>query len=204
MLLDELGKKFTFQTFDDKKSKRPSLVSTMHGTLAECEDALKLLNAQGAGVFFTVNETDLKGRDAKNITRIRALFIDLDDPDPNRTFNYYLPPSAVIESSPGKHQAYWILHDHLPLQEFRSYQKALISMFGSDPKIHDLPRVMRVPGFIHQKGERFVVRQILDTGLTYTVEEIRDWLAVDTAIEKTADTVRPEKITYKGKTTVKG
>jgi hypothetical protein len=36
------------------------------------------LNREGAGVFVTVNETDLKGRTAKNITSVRAVFVDLD------------------------------------------------------------------------------------------------------------------------------
>ena len=37
------------------------------------------------------------------------------------------------------------------LADFRSAQKALIEKFSSDPSVHDLPRVMRLPGFIHCK-----------------------------------------------------
>lgn len=180
MLLEDLGTTFTFQTFDDKK-KHTHLARVLHGTLADCMAELELLNRKGAGVYVTINETDLQGREAENITRVRALFVDLDDPNPNRTFDYFLPPSAVIESSPGKHQVYWILDDDLPLPEFRAYQKALISLFGGDPRIQDLPRVMRVPGFYHHKGAPFLVRQIIDTGLTYRVEELGEWLSAYTA-----------------------
>jgi hypothetical protein len=30
--------------------------------------------------------------------------------------------------------------------------------FGGDPKVSDLARVMRVPGFFHQNGEPFMTR----------------------------------------------
>jgi hypothetical protein len=35
---------------------------------------------------------------------------------------------------------------------------SLIARFASDPRVHDLPRVMRLPGFFHRKGEPFMVR----------------------------------------------
>ena len=31
-------------------------------------------------------------------------------------------------------------------------------MLGSDPAVHDLPRIMRVPGFVHWKGAPFLSR----------------------------------------------
>jgi hypothetical protein len=36
------------------------------------------LNAGGAGVYVTVNQTNGKGRKATDIVRVRALFVDLD------------------------------------------------------------------------------------------------------------------------------
>jgi hypothetical protein len=53
---------FTFQTFDDSEAKRPELARVMHGSLAEHFPELAHLSGLGAGVFVTVNRTDLKGR----------------------------------------------------------------------------------------------------------------------------------------------
>lgn len=175
---DALGKIHTFQTFGDK-DKSSSLARIMHGTLEECRPELEELNRQGAGVFVTVNETDGQGRGTGNIVRTRALVTDYDTQDFNRTFdNLPLPPSIVIESSPGKHHAYWIIEDTLPLEEFKQCQKALAIMLGSDPKICDLPRVMRVPGFLHQKGQPFMVREVFNSGKRYTAKALKDWIGV--------------------------
>lgn len=177
-ILDALGKSHTFQTFGDK-DKSNSLVRIMHGTSEECRSELEELNHHGAGVFFTVNETDGQGRATGNIVRARALVTDFDTQDFNRTFvNLHLVPSIVIESSPGKHHAYWIIEDTLPLNEFKACQAALAAMLGSDPKICDLPRVMRVPGFLHQKGQPFMVREVFNSGKRYTAKELKDWIGV--------------------------
>ena len=50
----------------------------MHGSLAGKFAELSRLSALGAGVFVTVNRTDLKGRRKENIIAVRALFVDLD------------------------------------------------------------------------------------------------------------------------------
>lgn len=176
MLLDVLGKFHTFQTFDDSPAKRPELVRTLHGTLTEHYDELSRLNKLGAGVFFTINETDGKGRKNENIVRVRALFADFDEPDKDR-MRLFLDmgrkgPSCVVESSPGKHHAYWLMDDQgvsrdqtpADLAEFTPAQKLLAYCFGSDPKICDLARVMRVPGFYHNKGAPFLVREIYPQG----------------------------------------
>ena len=64
------GEQITFQTFDDVKGRHARhLVHVLHGTLDQHLPLLTELNGRGAGVFFTVNETDLKGRETKNITK---------------------------------------------------------------------------------------------------------------------------------------
>lgn len=174
-LLDNLGTSFTFQTFDEKGENR-SLTQVFHGGLQQHEKTLTALNTQGAGVFFTVNETDRKGRTAANVTRVRAVFVDLDEPDGNRAFDYALPPSHVIESSPGKHHLYWLLADELPLAQFSPVQKKLAALLGGDPVCCDLPRVLRVPDFLHLKSEPFTVREIGGSGQRYKVSQILEWL----------------------------
>lgn len=138
---------FTFQTFDDTPAKRSSLARILHGRFRDCGDQLVRLNAAGAGVFVAVQETDGRGRRTENITRLRAVFIDDDvgeltcGPDP--------APSIVVWSVRGLH-CYWLLQD-TPLSAFGDAQRRLALKYGSDPAVCDLPRVMRIPGFVHAR-----------------------------------------------------
>lgn len=145
---------FTFQCFDDSKEKRAGLARIVHGTLAERAEELAELNERGAGVFVTVNQTDLKGRTAENVVALRALFIDVDD---NQGRIFAIRPDIVVLSGRGLH-AYWLLDAGEALEEFEAAQKHAAAYYKSDPVIHDLPRVMRVPGFFHCKGEPTMVR----------------------------------------------
>lgn len=177
----------TFQTFDDSREKRAALASVTSctaGDPAALRGALARLakrNAQGAGIFVAVNATDGRGRRADNVRGVRALFVDLDDParpfDPQA---FGLPPSLVVESSPGKRHVYWVLDDladEFPLSEFTPAQQCIARAFGGDPSCTDLPRVLRVPGFVHRKGDPFVSRLVLDDGPRYSVAELRAWVA---------------------------
>ncbi|HAB99099.1 MAG TPA: hypothetical protein DCE71_04685 [Parachlamydiales bacterium] len=65
----------------------------------------------------------------------------------------------MVESSPGRYHAYWIVRD-VPLERFTEIQGVLSARFKGDPKVKDLPRVMRLPGFLHRKGEPFTTRII--------------------------------------------
>ena len=143
------GQEHSFQTFCDK-GKNKALIKQVHGTLKEHFKTLAQLNLKGAGVFFTVNETDLKGRTTEHIKKVRALFIDLDgSPLPNFK-ELKLFPNIIVKSSEGKYHCYWLVKD-CPLESFSLYQQALATRFNSDPKVKDLPRVMRVAGFYHNK-----------------------------------------------------
>lgn len=177
------GEPVIFQTFDESEGKSPArTIPAAAGVIPE-----RLLTAchSGAGAFLCVNRTDESGsRKAENITAIRALFVDFDTVDHDRPQRmgdmFALEPSAVIESSPGKHHAYWFLDTEagaFPLEDFTPAQKALAAAFGSDPQTNDLPRVMRLPGFIHRKGEPFQTRTLSMSGKRYAPEELREWVA---------------------------
>ena len=67
---------FTFQTFDDDQSRNnKNLVRVLHGTLNKHATILTTLNQKGAGIFVTVNKTNLKGRKATDIVRVRVRLI---------------------------------------------------------------------------------------------------------------------------------
>ena len=151
--LDPTATRFTFQTFDDDRDRKDdALAKISHGTLVECWDDLKRYNAFRAGIFVTVNETDFRGRKATNIKRVRAVFIDGDGAPLEPILAYSKQPHIIVDSSPGRFHSYWLVSD-VDRSKFSDIQKALIRRFDSDPEVNDLPRVMRLPGFIHWKDK---------------------------------------------------
>lgn len=162
---------FTFQTFGDRQGKAPA-PRVLHGTLAQHGVVLEKANRAGAGVFVTVNATDGKGRMADNIVGIRALFLDLDGAPLSPVAAAAIAPHIVVESSPGRFHAYWLVSG-CELADFRRWQQVLAARFGGDPVVCDLPRVMRLPGFWHRKGAPFRTRIVsLDDAQPYPIGEL--------------------------------
>lgn len=159
----------TWQVFDDDPQRRDqSRAAIYHGGLSQVAYTLGFANNEGCGVFATVAETDLRGRRSANIRAVRALYIDTDGFIPSA---FHAAPTMVVRSFAGVH-AYWRLTDELPLDQFRDAQKRLIAHYRSDPKIHNLDRVMRVPGFWHRKGEPFAVHIVESDGPSYTAAQV--------------------------------
>jgi len=163
-LLDPNGV-FTFQTFDDRKVRKlPALPKVLHGTLQEHHLKLVAQQNHGAGIFVMVNQGDgiahagsKTCRTAANVIAVRALFVDLDGAPLAPVLACRCQPDIVVESSSGRYHAYWLTSD-CPLSEFTQRQKQLAEKFGGDPSVCDLPRVMRVPGFWHQKSAPFMTQ----------------------------------------------
>lgn len=171
----------TFQSFDDK-GKDASLARHNSAQFEEIESKLLELNSRGAGIFFTVNETDGKGRKAENITRVRAIFVDLDGDDAreklSRVMSAAVPPSIVIESSPAKFHCYWLCFD-CSKEQFPAVQKALAGKFQGDPAVNDLARVMRLPGFYHNKSTPFSTRVVESDGQEYSISQLIEGLGLE-------------------------
>jgi RepB DNA-primase from phage plasmid len=154
---------FTFLTLPEKDpSRRSELTRVFHGDRNEHLEALASLNQQGAGIFVMVNAGDgivhpgtKSCRTNANVRRVRALYIDLNGAALEPVLESGLHPHIVVNSSPGRWHAYWRVSD-CPLEDFGPLQKQLIAKFEADKIIHDLSRVMRLPGFIHQKGDPFI------------------------------------------------
>jgi hypothetical protein len=147
----------TFQTFDE--SGKRQLAHILQGTLTQHERRLEALNAQGAGIFLTINESTGKGRCNANITRVRALFLDTDGAA--YPANLPLEPHIIVQSSPDRWHLYFLV-DGVTLEDFGVMQAALADLYGTDSTITDLCRVMRLPGFFHRKGHPVQV-QLLET-----------------------------------------
>lgn len=159
-LLDEIDTSFTFVVIEEPKPKdRMANVSVYYGTLEQYQDIFSKANQNGYGVFVTINVTNSKERTKANIARVRALFVDLDGSPIDPVYNAPLEAHIVVESSPGRYHAYWLVND-VPLDMFEGVQQMLIRQFNGDHSVCDLPRLMRLPGFIHRKGIPFQSRVI--------------------------------------------
>jgi P4 family phage/plasmid primase-like protien len=151
----------TFQTFDDK-GKDKSLIRIMHGSLSEHLAELIDLNRRGAGIYSMVNLGDGKGRKEKNVVAIRDLILDLDGSPLNPVLEWILKPHLITETSPGRYQCFWIVID-FPCDKalLSAVQGAICTKFEGDPKVtKDLCRVMRVPGFFHNKKDPYLSKLV--------------------------------------------
>lgn len=144
----------TWQVIPERPGASALAARVLIGSFDELAPKLVEANQSGAGIFLTINATDGRGRLSSNVVALRALFVDCDGP-PRRP--WALPPSIVVRTARGLH-AYWLLAPGESLERFRGAQEALAAFYGSDPKVKDLPRVMRVPGFLHLKGVPVLVR----------------------------------------------
>lgn len=144
-----------FRVFDDKKG------GTFHGMKLECKcrDYLKDMepqlmehNKMGRGVFFVVNSG---GQADKDISRINAQFVEMDDGTFEEQWkkinSFPLLPSMVIQTRKSLH-VYWFMKK-TDLGRFRDTQKGLVRWFEGDPACVNLSRVMRLPGFYHNKTD---------------------------------------------------
>jgi hypothetical protein len=173
--LDPAARGFTFQTFDDDRSNRHDGVASLARSTAGRDEVLQLYT-RGAGVYVTVNETDLTGRKSENIKRIRAVW---QEDDEGYGGPFPLDPSLVVESSPERFHRYWLVADEWPADEqgradFAAVMERMVASYGSDKNAKDLCRVLRIPGFLHRKDpmRAHMVRIMEDSGRRYTREEI--------------------------------
>lgn len=89
-------------------------------------------------------------------------------------------PSLIIWSGGGLH-VYWLLEETFWLDSPEAMeraivaQKAIVARIGGDTKVHDIARVLRVPGTINHKPERngaIVEIRYWESDETYFLEEI--------------------------------
>lgn len=129
----------------------------LHGTLEQHWNTLCQLNLTGAAIWVQINAG--RGRKDLDITSVRAYFVDIDKGDGASLLSPDSATDILVESSPGKYHGYW-LAGQVPLDDFKARQHALADRFGGDRTVCNLGRVMRLPGFVHQKGDPFVTRII--------------------------------------------
>ena len=165
-----------FALLPDKTEAKGRAIQ-LNGTLDEHFLQLANRNNDQAGVFVVVNQTDGLGFRDANVTKVRALFVDLDGSDIEPVRSCSLPPQAIVETSAGRWHAYWKVSD-VPVTEFSNYQDALAKKFGGDPSVKNPSRLMRLPGFFHCKASPSMVGAAFTDGCktSYLVQEMEQLL----------------------------
>lgn len=144
-------KKAIYQTFG-LKTEQGSLPGIMYGTMAANIENLVRANNERKTVALMIN--DGTERNSSSVTRVTSVFIDCDGQKTTVVELLALPivPDLIVESSPRNFHAYWLIKD-CETTQFSAVMKALAAKLGSDPKVCDLPRVMRMAGTINHKYE---------------------------------------------------
>ena len=156
----------------------------LRGSLTAVASQLEAYNQQGYGIFMTVNAMNPTGpRTLENVAYIRAHVVDLDDiisaqDSYQRAVKSGMPPHFAVQSSQGKFHLYWLVEPYKDNEFYSLHQRKLAQLYNSDPNVIDATRILRVPGFYHNKREpQLVTCWELHNGPRYTAQQIADNLA---------------------------
>jgi len=134
----------------DKSDTGKILAKTWYANYHDSAEFLNQRQLQGCGVYVTVNQTDGTDRRVSNITGVRACFIDGDNQSlPSR---WAVDPDLVVSRSDTQWHAYWLVSPDTDFTTWQEAQYKIAIYYGVKDRLHDLPRVMRAPGFKHQKN----------------------------------------------------
>ena len=114
-------------------------------------------------------------RRKENAGAVRALWFEKDG---GEVPNGRLAPSAVVESSPGRHHGYLRLTDAIPPETAEALNKRLAHATGGDPSGADLTQILRVPDTVNHKYSEHPVVKVLDLedSRAYTPAELEEIL----------------------------
>lgn len=148
-----------------------------HGTFAQHEAMLRKRNTQGYAIYYSLNIMR-GGVKAQHCRAVRAIPLDLDDAPLPATWARGIKPQIVVETSPGRYQCLFLVFLTKPC-EFDAAEdvgRRLAGYYGGDASVADRARVLRLPGFAHQKRKPFISRVIsanpeLEESGQYTLED---------------------------------
>ena len=162
-------------------------------------------------IFFGVHPR-AGGSETKMVSRASTVFVDIDEKQfsDSGAFSCHLknlndslgelglPPSITVSSGHGVH-LYWILKRSFRIEEdetgvqlssgWNELQKALIVFCNGDKSIHDLPRVMRLPGSLNVKdpSDKKPCEIIEITSRFYSISDFKKILDTYRASKKRED-----------------
>ncbi|MBI2166234.1 MAG: hypothetical protein HYU29_07540 [Chloroflexi bacterium] len=105
-----------------------------------------------SNVYFGVCLRRQRGGTASDAAIAICLWADLDQGLPTPWPTEVPEPSIVVETSPGKAQAYWLLsHAAEHLDKVEELDRRLVHVLGGDMAATNRARVLRLPGFRNLK-----------------------------------------------------
>lgn len=122
--------------------------------------------AADQNVYFGANPRKGHGGKADDVALARCVFVDIDQEVNQKAVEKRLSeaglpePTAIVFSGHG-FQVWWRLAE--PMTDMAAWgvvQRRLIAALGSDPTIHDAPRVMRMPGTMNVKRSPHVQAEL--------------------------------------------
>jgi len=144
-------------------------------------------------IYFGVHPSKIQkgtnhGTTLEDIAAINCVFADIDDKDFNSSATEHIKsidprPSVIISSGSGFH-LYWLLDEpfildsNFKVEIARSLQEQWAPYVGGDKAVHDLARILRLPGTYNYKHDtpQPVNIRYLNLQRTYTIEQLNEFL----------------------------
>ncbi|MBR1236542.1 PriCT-2 domain-containing protein [Bradyrhizobium sp. AUGA SZCCT0182] len=128
------------------------------GSLAQLAPLLQKKNKAGCGVFIALNEFDGNGRKKENLIAAHVVPLDLDGtPLPTK---WVIEPHWIHETSPGRFQCFFVIERTNDIAAVEDITRRLAAFCGGDLNVCDATHIFRVPGFYHQKRDKFQVHPV--------------------------------------------
>lgn len=137
-----------WQIFHDS-NKSENFAKSIYASHDDEEHTLFRFQQEGCGIYITINETDGVARQTGNIKSCRACFIDGDNQNLPQQWGCY--PNMIVGRNNTQWHAYWFIDPTTDFEKWRKFQYQLGIYYRVKDRIHDLPRVMRAPGYYHLK-----------------------------------------------------
>lgn len=133
-------------------------------------------NNDGWGIFWTVNRFE-GARKKENCREVLAWAIDLDEGTKAeqlaRIRSIPVTPSSVNETARGYH-VYFDAKAGASPESYRDIVERLVDAYRADKNAKDLCRILRVPGYLHFKGEQpFMIKGVFVSESAYSEDEMR-------------------------------
>jgi P4 family phage/plasmid primase-like protien len=119
----------------------------------------------------------------ETVYRVPALWADLDRVEDKAAVlelarGCYCPPSGVNDSGGGLHLWWRLVEAEAAAPELVELLKGLARVFGGDPAVCDLARIMRLPGTLnHKYNPPRPCRVLWQSDATYQLPDIAEWLS---------------------------
>jgi len=167
--------KMTWVVIPESPEKKESSIGTLvyYKSFNEIKVTLIELNNDGYSIFLTVNHSGSKARCLPDMKQGRGVWIDFDEKnaepghilDLDGVLGTIHPKPDIVVKTPGGWHGYIVFPNpvNFDSDSARLYKSLLLGLqqnyavYGADPKVCDVSRIMRVPGFFHWKGDPILV-----------------------------------------------